>query len=938
MNNLKKLLSCLIILSVFLNTAVFVGAADKESNAESFAKGINLIDEESYNENKIITRAEFAGMLADLLRLNDSNADKNEWQENNFGASSEETVEINISARRFSDVDVSHPYYSQIMAVCQRGYMRGVSENLFAPEYNLVMGDAVRVFVNMLGYAEIAKLNSGISSSIGLTSGISTPMNEPTKKGDIIKLIYNALNINVLEAKFNGVEAGYETSEETFMTAVLKMDKVRGVLTDNGKTSFMGESKLSPNQVQVENLILEVDEDTEYVREFIGHTIDMYYSINYDEYKVVYAEIAKSDDSMTFDIKDFESFKDSAITYYNGNKSVRKSLADTVYMIYNGEAKTVFDESIFDFESGKVTLISTNGGEYNLIKVTCYEFAVVSGVSENSEVIYNKIKNSGDGNLSEIDCRVDSTYKNVEIKDTAGNNLLLSDLVQNDVLNILRNSEDIKIIVSKIKVDGFKVKSVSDDEEEGRMISNGEDKYAVSENYDSYSENIQFIMGNTYAIYLNMFDKIVWAEKYAEGENIGILTRARYSEEEGEPYRELRIYTSGGKLEKIKVAEKIKYNDVNKKFEDIVLELENYYGETVMYTIDKDGIITKLTMPEAFGTFGDRGWYEIAPEGSYQYSVNDKDLGQMIFYVPGTTTVFTVPKDASEYGNEKAFSVNTFSFPDGSITAKGYAKDKYNVIADVIVVKTTGAGVGAVSALSDILIIDKISQGLNADDEVVDVLEGWLINRATSTLEYTKISVSDECVMVEQRNGYEIDPNGDVKITGPRNFSELERGDAIRYDMNTNKEIYKIRIAYDASTGSYFNTAGGGSGSDLSLYPGQNEGSTSGSTWAGYALTKSGTGVRVTRRIDISPSSVNLSDAEEVKKSLYAFKVNKPNAILVVEKEDNGNIKMYKGSIDDLRTYQETKRNDDTDVLVMFTEWTSATRGTVIYKNFDFNQ
>lgn len=938
---MKKIMSCLIALSMVLSLAVssYAAAENAETEntaAEKFANGIGLIDDETYEKDKVITRAEFAGILAELLQLNDKNAASNEWKDNNLGTNPDTTVSIDLSSRRFSDVDVSHPYYSQITAVCQRGYMNGVSENLFAPEYNLVMKDAVSVFINMLGYAEMAKLNSGISGTIGLTDGISIAMDKPATYGEIIKLIYNALNIEVLEIKFSGTDVSYETSEETFMTAVLGMDKVKAVMTDNGCTAFAGESRLNENQVQVGNIIANISENTEYVRDFIGHKVEMYYYTTEDEYEVAYAAISKDDDSITFDIADFESYDRNQITYFNGNRNIKKSLADNVYMIYNGEAKTVFDESVFDFESGKVTIIQTSGAGYDLIVVTCYEFAVVNSVSASSEIIYNKLKDQSKPELNEIDCSQDGEYEKVTIKDTAGNILSLADISKDNVLNILRNSKDITIIVSKTNVSGFIVKSCTTDENDKPVISNGEAQYKISDAYNNYSQRVQFNAGGTYAIYLNMFDNVVWAEKFAGGDNIGILTRARYSDEDVEPYREIRVFTSGGKLEKIQPAEKIKFNNESKKFEYLVTELEKHYGEAVMYTLDSNGILTGIITPEGFGTFGDRGWYEIAPQGDYTYHQNDNDLSQMMFRVSGTTTLFTTPLSTANFDDEKAFSANTYSFSDGGkVTAVGYAKDKYSVIADVIVVKSDSTSAGAVSALSDIMIIDKISQGLNDEDEVIDIIEGWIMDISAQNVAYGSVAVSDEVQIVDQQ-GNDL-KEGEVKITGPKKFSELKQGDAIRYDLNSSKEIYKIRMAYDASTGSYFNTGAGGWGSDLSLYPGQVAASTAGSTWAGYALTKSGTGIRVTRGIDKLPSAINLSDIDTVKNSLWVFKVNRPNAILVVERENNGKISMRKGSVDDLITYQDSQKDASTDVLVMFTEWSSATRGTVIYKNFSFN-
>lgn len=929
---MKKMISCLVLLSVLINCIQFARAFENSSVAENFADGIGIIDRNNYEKDKVITRAEFAKLLADLLRLNDQNAAQKEWEENNILEDVEEKIELDLSLRKFDDVDVSHKYYSQIIAVCQKGYMKGVSEKLFAPEYDIVMSDAVRVFINMLGYAEMAKLNSGIASTIGLTDGITTKMNEPAKMSDVIKLIHNALDINVLEMKFNGTDVSYETSDETFMTAVLKMNKVKGIMTDNGFTSIKGESSLTEGQVQVGNVVANTSESTEYVKDFIGHKVEMYYYIEDDEYEVQYAEIARDDESISFDICDFEKFENGNISYFNGNRSINKKLTANVYMIYNGEAKTVFDESVFDFQSGDVTLIDTEGKGYNLIVVTRYEFAVVSSRNVNEGAIYNKIKVPL-SDLNKIDCSEDGTYESVIIKDTAENILSLSDIAQNDVLNILRNSKKIIITVSKGKVEGFKVKGSETDDCGRLIIADEEKKHVVADDYENSSDKIDFLLGNTYVIYLNMFDKVVWAEQYAGGENVGILTRVKYVEED-EHFRELRIYTSGGKLEKINAAEKIKVNGKNQKFENAVTELEDYYGKAVMYILDKEGILTEITTPEPFGTWGDRGWYEIAPEDVYQ-----NGSFSMMMVKSDKTFMFTVPKDTAEYGNEKAFSTN-YVFPEnGTTTLAGYAKDKYSIVPDYMVIKTETATSGPVSVNSKVFVIDTISKGLNADDEVMNVIEGWEFDVVpyTSTLTYTKYSISEDCIMVDQINGNEIPSDADVKISGPRKVSELEKGDIIRYAKDANGDIGRIRIAYDCSTGSYFNTGDGGSGSDISI-TGQYKGGTGGSTWAGYPIMKSGTGVRMTGGTDILPSGVDLTSFEEVKNKTWTFDVVLPGRILVVEQTGRGKLNMYKGSMDDLTTYQDALKNKETDIMVVITEWSKTMKGTVIYKNFDLTE
>ena len=82
----------------------------------------------------------------------------------------------------------------------------------------------------------------------------------------------------------------------------------------------------------------------------------------------------------------------------------------------------------------------------------------------------------------------------------------------------------------------------------------------------------------------------------------------------------------------------------------------------------------------------------------------------------------------------------------------------------------------------------------------------------------------------------------------------------------------------------------------------------------------------------------NIVSFEEVKNKTWTFDVVLPGRILVVEQTGRGKHNMYKGSMDDLTTYQDALKNKETDIMVVITEWSKTMKGTVIYKNFDLTE
>lgn len=931
----KRILTAFISVSMLLGMFTAYASAEDSADytkAEKLCIGLGCISEEEYRRDKTVTRGEFAKIISDLCGFDTDTSDE-DWSSSAYGEDkdSEFTV-INGNTGYFDDVDKSHPYYNEISAVYRASYMKGISERRFAPEYDITVLEASKVITDMLGYAKQSEMAGGyptgyesIASSTGLINGVKGDFRDVASQGDILCIIYNALNLNIMEFTLSN-EAEFKESDKTFMEGVLKTYKIKGVVTDNGITAVTSKTALRKNEIKVAGVTAVLPEKLESYRKLIGHMVELYYTYDEDagEYVAKYIALSEQDDALTFDVDDFISYESGKISYTQGKRTVTKTLSVNAELIYNNKHMGVYNKSIFDFESGDITLCAVNGKEYDLIIINDYEFAYVSGKNENETLIYNGLKKSPGAGVNIIELTDDIYSDFIIIQDEAGNKMTFADIAAGDVLNMLRCDGGIEITVSRNKVSDFTVKSKSKNDLGRDVISNDTAEYEILQSYFDTSDAKTIALGSTYTLCLNRDSKVIWIEEGGVSSAlIGILTKVTYNEEEADgPLRMLRIYTSDGEIKKFTAVEKISINNAKMKFEnDETLDfLENNCGNPIMYEINQQGEITSVTTPADYGDEDNknRGWHRINPAGEYSYGANGRDFGRFFYYVSGKTKVFTVPEAAEDYSDKDNFSIGMASFSDNSsYAAEGFSTSPNAVEADVIVLRQAATSGGNVDTTS-VLLIQSVSEGITNDDESIMIIKGYRMSLYSTAAELVELQVDPKAVMVSIGDpGTQIDPEGDVNIVGPRTPSELEPGDAIRYNTNAKGMADCIRIAYDYSTQKSFNA---GSGSD--------ENFAQGSTYSGYVISKEGNGIRIAT--NKKPENINYSNTDDVINSVKAFRTG-GFPILVVEK--NGKkINIRTGTGDDIVSYNDSRLSGEYDRATVFTYYTAATYGTVIYK------
>lgn len=956
----RRILTAIISLSMLLGTlniCVFPRAFAEYSRAENLCIGLGCIEREKYQADKTITRGEFAKIIADLCGF-DTDTAQTEWSNSSYGSdNNSEVIIIDPKGGYFDDVDESHPYYNEISAVYIAGYMKGISERRFAPEYDISVMEAAKVITDMLGYAKIAELKGGypmgyrtIASEHSLLSGIVKDYNSVATQKEVLTLIFNALNVEMMEFEMTTEKPSLIESNKTFMEGILKTYKVRGRITDNGITAITSDSRINDDEIKVGDITAVLPPEHDEYRGYIGRSVEMYYTYDddIDEYVVKYILVSENDNSITFDIDDFVSYENGKIAYTLGNRTITKRLEASADLIFNNKFKseyvtetTTSNVSIFDFESGNVTLCSSNGSSYDLIIINNYEYAKVSSINVRDSIIYNELKYTSSVSnvlnlpgIGYLELTEEKYPDFISIKNESGKKLTVADINFGDVLNILRCDGGIDITVTSNRISDITVKSLASSEWGRSVVSDGTNEYEILNAYTDSSNAVRPAVGKMYTLYLNKFGKVVWIEEtIKEGTQVGILAKVYYDENEeenGEPLRALKIYTQENQFRLIRAGERITLDDNRGKFENKVTELNAACGKVILYELSEEGLLLSVKTPVEYGHHNDnaqnksRGWYKINPTGddiSYYFGTNGNDFGQFFYYTAGVTKTFEAPKNPADFTNGDFYTYGKLIPKDNQeFTAiEAYATSPDAIDAEVIVNRlegTTGSQTGTVNDRTAFL-IESISEGITADDEPVKIFKGYNI-QLYGVFEPVVLTIDPDAMVIH--NGYDttpselrwtkISPNASIEEYGPRTVDEYDVGDIIRYNTNTKGMVEYLCTSYDYSQRKGFLV-------DHFIR-----------TYVGDAISKDNTGVRITDAI--APENIFRATVTEQRDNIKALKIaSKP--ILVVE--INGKrMNVRNGTIDDILTYKDSDAAGKYDRVAVMTYATALVYGTIVYK------
>ncbi len=811
MKKISKILAVLLTLTMLFSTVGYAASFSDVNSENNFYESIQILSglgiingytDGTFGPERDVTRAEFATMLMRAMA--------------SAGIGSPDPA-----GTPFKDLNDAAWAIGDVKTAYDLGIINGMTATTFEPNSKVTYEQALKMIVCALNYGGQADAvyKSAVATnpntkwyygyvqtakSLGLTDNVVVMQEQPAKRAQIAQMIYNALDVNMLEKiEVAGGEAMYMESNQNWLKDKLKVTRVQGELladesntiSSDGATARPGYALLSDNTTNKNNTI---HKNGISLDGLLGKSVEYYYKTDMDGLKslvLIYGK-AGSNISMKIDAVNIDRISGNyddgyTVSYYENATAIKaKTLKVSAKPIisFNGEVRTNVSVADLNIESGSLEFMS-NGGDYNKINVEAFETYVVKSVNRTDKYIVDMYRTAGSNTLYLDD--EDSNYI-INIKNASGSSVGITNISQYNVLTVKKgkgngNRTSVDVTVSNKNVSGS-IKEIDVD-----YVNINGTEYQISAYLDKYSGSAldSFRVGDACKAYLDKDGKIAYITKSASSSSFfGYISTASAKDDV------VRVAIVSQKTPSmgspyVNLAKRVKIDGETYTNTDTILELlkgsageantnidgnKTDYSQLVKYTINAAGEITDIdtayisededpadeTTLKAFAVARKSGNLMQYKSSSYDFigaSNSDK------FRINSSTQVFLVPLDRTEF--ESYGRKSSSFFKDG----QQYVVEPYNVtgglnIAEAVIVYETEATEAKVEYNTPIFIISSISQTTNADGNTSDRVVGYQISSngtvtankeyytASDGVVYGEYSVGDVLVFVTDNKGY----------------------------------------------------------------------------------------------------------------------------------------------------------------------------------------
>lgn len=494
MRNLKKVIALVAVFAMMVTSVAFAQSYSDVKEDDNYYEAIEMLSKLNiltgddkdgdgvmdFRPNDTITRAEVAAVICRVQDLNN----------------------LSQTTTPFTDVPSSHWASGYVAQAAGQGIINGYGDGNFGPEDDVTYEQAVKMFVETLGYTPFVNANGGYPTGhltaaqrYGVVDGVvGASVGAKATRGQIAQIAFNAIDTPIMDRSSYGKDEEFTIFDgtnnktfETLLTRDLKAKKFAGVISKNQVASLTGpvdidtdkkaEIKVDWDGSYKDNKLVSLSKDnanynvddmtTVYeadsnAGQYLGYFVEGYAreTDRSGEYDIIAITPSNKNKTATIALDQYSSAKGDKIEYYkndNDNKTTSLTIEEKASVLYNGayNNKVVTIGTSANIEtilnglgvnkdckySGQITLIdnnSTNG--YDVIKVDVATPGVVKEAKASGKVVLKEgVKNSkGD----KIDLNFDEDAKDTIINLTKdGKKVEYTDLKEWDVLSILYSGE-----------------------------------------------------------------------------------------------------------------------------------------------------------------------------------------------------------------------------------------------------------------------------------------------------------------------------------------------------------------------------------------------------------------------------------------------------------------------------------------------------------------
>lgn len=817
---MKKTLSLILaLLMLFVciptATASYTDTVDSDVLLVSSLGLMEGYDDGTFLPDNNVTRAEFAQIIANIYKVETDS--QKEWNDLYF---KDQETEMGVitdygeeAEPRFSDVDSSHWAYDAVNTVYSLGYMDGVSATQFAPDDKLTAPQIYKILSVMLGYRVKADIKGGypngyisVARELGISSGI-TNYGEITR-AEVAKILVNAFDVEMLYTTTVGEKTTYESYEDkTFLTEIMNVNKVVGRMTDNGITNFTSESSIYEKNVIVNGVTVRLTDDTDYIRDFMGRNIDLYYKVdkNNDVKSAVYAVLNNKDEVVTFDAKHYKGTDLNTLSYETNDKIKNLKLKNGATLIKNGMVVSIPKEADFKVNKGTFTVVKPYGSSsYDMVILDSYTSFYVDAVDSVNKKVYSLASLVDERSIDFSN--EDKTYI---IYDESGARMNFETLTSGMVLSVSDSARLLKVYIStkilaNVAIEG---KATVDGDV---FVTIGGKEYKVSKDFIQLKGDMLDVT-KKYNLYLDKFGDIVNGESAAESNiSVALMIDVKNFGNLEADYQ-MKYFDQDGSMKISSIADKVTFvngsgvESVVKNMDSLLTQLTGY-DELFRYKLDSDKKINYIELASNQKATDnpknrllriklssvDASEYTADPYYKPGNAINGKAV------VDNTTTVaFVHPTDFSV---EESFRITTMPnvLKDDGNSGKNimaYTIEGDSPFANYIISRDDAAA--ALSAGNKLAaIVKSVTKGLDTKGDPMNVITVYENGTAVETKLYCTDDVLDNVVDMWGRKHCDYDSVNNEWRADAQKY-KIEMGDVIRYLQNSDKSLKKIYLMFD---------------------------------------------------------------------------------------------------------------------------------------------
>lgn len=812
MSNIKRVISMLLAAAMVLSMSTFVAfAEDSTTNEEAadavlssaagtelasmpnddvqyadaykfdYSMGLFEMLEDGYWQNEKVTRAEFATIVAKMLKANTAGYPR-------YGSSP------------YVDIDASNFAYSSVCYLTEIGILSGDGNSEFRPNDPILVNEASKMIMCALGYQDACEITNGgfpngyttFALRQGIYNGLSLSYTDSMTAMQMAKMVRNAMEAYLMETvvyRADGTADVRVSDSKTLLTETYKIKNETGYVEGTYFSYLTGSEVDLENEVIIDGTCYQFADGYD-MEALLGYEVNYYYMEDVSGYRrdyIAYCEPRK-DKNKEYDImaKDIVSLTADKIVYNDANDKEKTLTFDASTLIsYNGKPY---------YELSDVSMAIKEGH----IKVVTHESSTKASavmIQEQFDGLFDRYNKStyqvifqDSMTVSLPELKFDTSYHTGLTLD--GKAISPEDLVKNDAITycVSKDGQYIRGYVSRNVVSGTISTTRTEEYTAGdyQVVTLAGNEYVVS----AYCTK-EITSGFTSDFQITYDGRLLGTNSTTStGGNYGYLIKFASGDDAFSSTFRIKVLDRQGKVSEYTSATKVNSNINGEEKQwsasDIINSRAFDDRQLVVFDVNSEGKLKSLYQafdytkylddPDTldFGKYYDEtGIYSNGLIGSS--AIEDSTL---IFKIP------FVDRDRDE--DYKVIKKSDLS--NGSYNAQIY--DIRKGVANVLVIQDKEPN--KVSDTANTLVIDKFSTAWDEENQQkVLELDGW------SNGEYVSLKIDDD---VSQAESLTLQEEKDIK--------SLVRGDVIQYELGSNDYIYTYRVLFNyslrAGTSKYF--------------------------------------------------------------------------------------------------------------------------------------